>query len=121
MAPFRQAKLRQLDATLSIWRPIFRQNVPRGGWLKTLRTALGMTARQAAARLHAAHPRAIELEKAEVDGTAILKSMRKAAEALDCDFVYAIVLRSSLKEIIENRARKKAKALVGDVVHMMAL
>lgn len=36
--------------------------------------------------------------------------MRQVAAAMDCDFVYAIVPRASLEEIVQEQAHKVAKA-----------
>ena len=51
-----------------------------------------------------------------------MKSLRTAANALDCDLVYAFVPRAgSIEELIENRARAEAKNRVLGVEHSMAL
>ena len=66
---------------------------PGRGWIKAIREALGMTTGQYAKRLGVSQPRVAALERAEADGVVTLKSLRQAAEALDCDFVYALVPR----------------------------
>jgi predicted DNA-binding mobile mystery protein A len=88
--------LEQLDATfdrLSCLRSVQR---PAKGWLRAAREALGMSGKQFARRLAVSPPRITVLEKEELTGSVTIKTMRHAAEALDCVFVYALVPRTSL-------------------------
>lgn len=82
---------------------------PGRGWIKAIREAIGMTTGQFARRLGVAQPRVAALEKAEADGVVTLKSLRQAAEALDCDFVYALVPRKPLEQVVKDRARDVAE------------
>lgn len=82
---------------------------PGRGWIKAIREAIGMTTGQFARRLGVAQPRVSALEKAEADGVVTLKSLRQAAEALDCDFVYALVPRKPLEQVVRDRARDVAE------------
>ena len=82
---------------------------PGRGWIKAIREALGMTTGQYAKRLGVSQPRVAALEKAEADGVVTLKSLRQAAEALDCDFVYALVPRKPLEQVVKDRARDVAE------------
>jgi predicted DNA-binding mobile mystery protein A len=50
----------------------------------------------------------VALEKAELTGATTLKSLREAAEALGCQFVYALVPARPLDQMIRERARQKA-------------
>ena len=62
------------------------------------------------------------MEKGEAEDRITLKSLRAAANALDCDLVYGLVPRAdSMQELIENRARAEAKSRVLGVEHSMAL
>jgi len=76
-------------------------------WSKYLRTALGMTISQMSRRMGIAQSTMTESEKGEVEGRLTINKLRKMADALDCDFVYAFVPRSSLQETIEKQAHKK--------------
>jgi predicted DNA-binding mobile mystery protein A len=82
---------------------------PGRGWIKAIREAIGMTTGQFARRLGVSQPRVAALEKAEADGVVTLKSLRQAAEALDCDFVYALVPRKPLEQVVKDRARDVAE------------
>jgi predicted DNA-binding mobile mystery protein A len=81
---------------------------PGRGWIKAIREAIGMTTGQYAKRLGVSQPRVAALEKAEADGVVTLKTLRQAAEALDCDFVYALVPRKPLEQVVKDRARDVA-------------
>lgn len=81
---------------------------PRGGWIRAIRDALGISSRQLASRMDVAQSRIVALEKAESTGSTTLKSLREAAEALDCKLVYALVPIRPLDETLRERARQKA-------------
>jgi predicted DNA-binding mobile mystery protein A len=94
---------------------------PPSGWIKAIREALGMTAAQLARRMGVVQSRVSTLEKAERTGTPSLKSLRHAAEALDCVLVYAIVPRTSLDQIVHDQAAKKAEVELARHHHTMRL
>ncbi|WP_221214428.1 mobile mystery protein A [Sphingobium fontiphilum] len=95
--------------------------MPPRGWLRAIREALGMTVRQLASRMGAAPSRITALEKAEVTGSTTLKSLRAAAEAMDCTLVYALVPTSSLEDMVKERARLRAEEELRRVHHTMTL
>ena len=72
--------------------------MPAGGWIRAVREALGMSAPQFAERLGVARQTAQEQEQNEIDGSIRLSTLRRAAEALDCQLVYAFVPKPSLDE-----------------------
>jgi predicted DNA-binding mobile mystery protein A len=94
---------------------------PPSGWIKAIREALGMTAEQLARRMGVVQSRVSTLEKAERTGTPSLKTLREAAEAMDCVLVYAIVPRTSLDEILRDQAAKKADVELARHHHTMRL
>jgi predicted DNA-binding mobile mystery protein A len=94
---------------------------PPRGWIKAIREALGMTSAQLAKRLGVSQPRVLGIEKAEVSGTIKLESLERAARALDCRLVYALVPRKPLESLIEDRARELAKKRLRATSHSMAL
>jgi predicted DNA-binding mobile mystery protein A len=95
--------------------------MPSGGWLKAVREALGLTVRQFASRLGTVPSRVATIEQAEVTGSTSIKTLREAAEAMDCVFVYAIVPRTSLDEIVRAQAEKRADAELARLHHTMRL
>ena len=83
--------------------------LPPGGWVKTIREALGMSAAQLAARLGVSRAAVYKLEDRETGRNITLQQLDKAAEALDCKLLYAVVPRRSLEQTIRDRARQKAE------------
>jgi predicted DNA-binding mobile mystery protein A len=61
------------------------------------------------------------LEHAEAAGSITLKSLKRAAEGLHCDLVYALVPRESLENVFDGRIRTVAAARVKRASHNMAL
>jgi predicted DNA-binding mobile mystery protein A len=111
----------QLDKTLTAYGTARQISPPVKGWLRAIRVALGMSGKQLANRLKVSQPRIPRLEQDEVAGAVTLKTMRQAAEALDCVFVYAVVPRTSLEETVRAQARKVAEARMRRVAHSMLL
>lgn len=91
-------------------KPIIR---PKEGWIRTLRKALGMSSPQLAARLAVSKSQASQMERMETEDRITLKQLRRVADVLDCDLVYALVPRQSVETTIRERARQKAEKLVG--------
>jgi predicted DNA-binding mobile mystery protein A len=111
----------QLDKTLSGYVTVKQTAPPVKGWIRAIREALGMSGKQLANRLNVSQPRIPKLEQDEVSGVVSLKTMRQAAEAMDCIFVYAIVPRVTLEETVRAQARKVAEARSKRVSHTMLL
>ena len=113
---------RQLDKRLSDLRHVDEAFArPQRGWVKAIREALGMTTTQLAARLGVNQSRIVRLESAEAKKGITLESLERAAHALDCQLVYALVPRKSLSDIVNEQARKVAKARLVTTKHTMAL
>ncbi len=68
-----------------------------------------MSYSQFAQRLGISRPGVYKLEDDEVSGGASLDRLRRAAAALDCRLVYAVVPKSSLEETVNRQAFKQAK------------
>ena len=80
-----------------------------------------MSGKQFARRLGVSAPWITTLEKKELTGSVTIKTMRQAAEALDCVFVYAIVPRDSLADTVRRQAEILAKKRLARVSHSMLL
>lgn len=119
--------LNQLDRQIEEWQAISqRYGYPRAGWIKTLRKTLGMTAQQLAVRLGVTRARIVQLEDAEKHDAITLRTLKKAAEAMGCELIYAIVPKKSqqgktLKDIITTKATELAETTVANVSHSMSL
>ena len=98
----------QLDSKLSTLKGFTAQGLKSIGWIKTIREALGMTSTNLASRVGVNQSRIIHMEKAESDGNIKISTMEKIADALDMDFVYGFVPRTSLNEMVRQQAKKIA-------------
>jgi len=67
-------------------------------------------------------PTVVQLEQSEANGTIRLATLRRAADALNCDLVYALVPRAgSLEETVSTQARRRANSIVHAVDRSMEL
>ncbi|MGD9785926.1 MAG: mobile mystery protein A [Hyphomicrobiaceae bacterium] len=110
----------RLDERLSVLQGSELAPPPRG-WIKAIREALGMTGQQFAARMGIKPPTVIDLEKSEALGTIQIKTLSRAADALGCKLVYALVPKTSLQDAVEARARQIALRALKRVAHTMKL
>lgn len=95
--------------------------LPQEGWLRTVRTALGMSGTQLAKKLGVTKARISKAEQDEPHGSVTLKTMQTMAEAMDCTFVYAVVPKQNVDDVIKERAIKKAREQVKTAYTHMAL
>jgi predicted DNA-binding mobile mystery protein A len=113
--------IRHLDKRFAALRPLAKGSRPPKGWLRAIRGALGMTTAQFARRLGVSQPRIIELEKSELTGGVTLHTLQRAAEALGCRLVYALVPERPLAETVRDRANLVAERQLAPVEHTMRL
>jgi len=118
---FQDLQLHQMDAILAELRNARLPARPPSGWVRAIRDALGMTAAALARRLGMSHAGVRKLEKAEADEVITLASLRKLADALDCELQYALVPRHSLEQTLKRRALHVARERLRPVAHSMAL
>lgn len=94
---------------------------PPQGWIAAIRDALGMSVRDLGRRMGTSGQRASKLEHDELSGVIQLSSLERAAVAMNCRLVYALIPNESLEEMVRRQARKKAARAVGRVSHSMRL
>ncbi len=114
-------RLEQLDRILASFADLKSKPTPRDGWLRAIREALGRSLRVQARRIGVAAPTLLKAESAEAEGRITLGQLRKLAEALDCELVYAVVPRQPLLKAVEQQAEKLARQEVLGVSHSMGL
>lgn len=119
----RRTARRGLQQRLDAYRRLPADSVhpPRGGWVKALREALGMSAADLAARMGVAESTVLRMEGSEQRGTVRLDTLQRAAQALDCDLVYALVPRTTLDRAVRQQAEKVAGQQLRAVAHTMLL
>jgi predicted DNA-binding mobile mystery protein A len=94
---------------------------PPMGWVRALRDALGLTGAQLARRIGIRPASLSDLEKNEATGAITLATLKRAAEALDCTLVYALVPNKSLETMVEEAAKAAAKKELAAALHTMEL
>lgn len=117
MKPDRLAIRRQLDRRLVALRDLTAPPSPHRGWIRATRDALGMSGRELAERVGVRQQTIHEIELSEQRRTIRLDTLARAADAMDCDLVYAIVPRTSLEASVRSRARRKAADHLGPIAH----
>jgi predicted DNA-binding mobile mystery protein A len=100
--------LKQLDAVLRVFNSLNTQPIPQKGWVRAIRDALGMSARQLAKRMGVKQQRIVRIEQDEKQGRVTVNTLRNVAEAMECEFVYGFVPRQSLEQTVRNQARRVA-------------
>jgi len=118
---YKKLTLKQLDEVFNLIRPIKSVVMPSKGWVRAIRDALGMSARQLANRMDVKQQRIVRIEQDEKLGRVTLNTMKSAAEALDCDFIYALVSKESLQQTVKNQARRVAAKRMSRSNQMMRL
>lgn len=110
-----------LDDRVAPLRAFSSTPAPNGGWIRAIREALGMSATAFAQRCGTTRQTAQSYEANEADGSIRLETLRRAAEALDCRLVYALVPNTTLNEMVANQARRIAEAELSRVDQTMLL
>ena len=110
-----------LDKRLNGFRPTDLMASPPKGWVRAIRDALGMSGAQLARRMGITPQSLNGLEQSEASETIRLETLRRAAAALDCQLVYALVPNKPLEDMVAERARAKALEAIGGVSHSMAM
>lgn len=105
--------LNQCDRKLKPFNDLSSNMLPPIGWIKTIRTALGMSLRQLGARLDKTAQSVQDYEKREAKGTITLQTLQEIADNLDLQLVYALVPKNgSLETFVLKQAHKKASEIV---------
>jgi predicted DNA-binding mobile mystery protein A len=118
---FDDLRIRQLDDALRPAQSLRNRPAPEDGWLRTIRQALGMSIRQLGKRAGLSTNAVVSIERNEAKGSVRLESLRRMAQAMDCDLVYAVVPRDSLEEILRRQALRAANEVVTRVAASMDL
>ena len=117
---FRTLRLSQLDRNLLEARSLPPR--PSGGWIGSVREALGLSLAQIGKRLSTSRQTVQEFERAEAEDRITLATLRRVAETMGCSLIYVLAPRSgSFAELAQQNAREDAAKDVRRVVHTMAL
>jgi len=106
---YREMRLRQLSKSLAAFEVAKSNPRPQLGWLRAIREALGITLNQVGKNMRATRQRIKNFEDAERQDRITLASLRRVAEAMGCELVYAIVPKSgTIVELAEKQAVDEA-------------
>lgn len=94
---------------------------PRRGYIRAIRDALGMTTQDLASRMGIARQSVTAMEQSEQAQSIRLSTLRRAAAAMDCTLIYAIVPNDSLPQTLERQARAVQAHNQAISVHTMRL
>lgn len=103
-------RLAELDRQFCEFARLQRAAMPRCGWTKTIRLAMGMSSHALGTRLGMTAQGIRKLEQGEANGTISLNSLGKLAQGLDCDVHYIFIPRTSLIEQVIRRVRTAPEA-----------
>ena len=105
----KELRLAQMDAVLQDAASHSLAQRPPAGWLRAIREALGMTSAVLAHRLEITASGLRKLEQAEATDAITLGTLRRVAEALDCELQYTLVPRRPLREMRRQQALRLAQ------------
>lgn len=112
---------KSLDEKLRAYSPAKHFMNPKSGWVKAIREALGMTTAQLAERMGIQQSGITLLEQREVNKKVSLEILQRAAQAMNCELVYALVPKESLEKIVDEQAARSAREILKRTVHTMNL
>ncbi len=114
--------IKLLNDKLQHFKKLENSSRPSSGWVKAVRTTLGISLEQLAKKLGVSKQNVQSMEKREQEMTVTLKSLQELANAMDMKLVYALVpIDSSLDALIERKASELAKKIVSQTAHNMSL
>jgi len=106
-------QLQQLNNKMGDFAFLKQVAIPPTGWIKAIRTAIGMSMQQLGKKLSVSKQAILDIEKRENSGSITIKSLKEIARALDMQLVYGFVPNDgSLDALIEKRATELATKIV---------
>ena len=115
-------QIQQLNAKMAVYTKLQRTIMPQIGWIKTIRTTLGMSLQQLGEKLGVTKQNVQNIEKREREGSITIKALRETAKALDMQLVYGFVpVDASLNDLIDRKARELATQIVMRTSNSMKL
>ena len=115
-------QLQQLNNKMLGFASLRQVAMPPTGWIKAIRTAIGMSMQQLGNKLNVSKQGVMDIEKREKDGSITIRSLREIARAMDMQLVYGFVPNDgSLDALIEKRATELATQIVMRTANTMKL
>lgn len=115
-------QLEQLNSKLTSYKSVENSILPQIGWIKTIRTSIGMTLEQLGNKLGISKQSVQQLEKRESEGSVTINTLEEVASAMDMKLVYGFVpIDGSVNQLIERKARALATEIVMRTSNTMKL
>ncbi len=109
----RTLQLQQLNNKMAAFALLKEVAIPPTGWIKAIRTALGMSMLQLGKKLSITKQSIQDIEKREKEGAITIKALSELGKALDMRLVYGFVPNDgSLDALIEKKASQLAATIV---------
>lgn len=109
----RLLQIQQLNSKMVVVAAIKQIIPPPTGWIKAVRTALGISLQQLGNKISITKQSLQDIERREREGSVTLKTLRDVANALDMELVYGFVPRDgSLDALIDRKAKELATQIV---------
>jgi predicted DNA-binding mobile mystery protein A len=119
---YRKLRTQQLAIVLQAFDGARNTRRPSRGWLRSIREALGLSLEQVGRKSRNTRQDVLAFEKAEASDRITLASLRKIADAMGCNLVYALVPKEgTIEQLAERPARDEAAKRVLAVEQTMAL
>jgi predicted DNA-binding mobile mystery protein A len=119
MDKYTNLKVNQLDESLKNLRNL---EVPLKGWIYKVRNTLDITFSYIANRLNTSPQVIKKFEQNEAEGSITINSLRKVAEAMDCNLVYAFVPKDgSFENLIDNKTDRVSEYIISRTSNSMNL
>ena len=115
-------QVQQLNIKMLSFATLQEVTMPPTGWIRAIRTTIGMSMRQLGKKLNVTKQGIMDIENRERDGSITLKSLREIARVMDMQLVYGLVPNDgSLDALIDKKAVEVAKQVVMRSAQTMAL
>lgn len=109
----KKLQLQHLNDRMEKFSVLSQVAVPPNGWVKAIRTSLGMSLQQLGNKLSITRQSAQDIERREKDGSISLKALKETAAAIDMQLVYGFIPKDgTLEKLIENKAKALATQIV---------
>lgn len=114
-----ETSLSQIDRRIEALRSVKEKAQVRGGWIKYMRQALGLTMQELATLVKLPASNIAQAQKREVEGKISLELLNKFAQAMDCEVVYSFVPKKDIRTFIHDKAMEKARSTLQNAdLHM---
>lgn len=118
----RTLQIQQLNNKMLSLLSVKQVLMPSVGWVKAIRTAVGMSMQQLGNKLSITKQAVMDIEKREQEGSITIKSLKEIGKVLDMQLVYGFVPNDgSLDSLIEKKARELAMKIVMRTSNSMKL